>query len=140
MLLGRRPVEPDDDQLRAFHVLLIEAAHTVRVGTWALCEATGWSDNPTSTQLLTWSWRTANGARSSSSTTATEAPPHACHLPWDDVAEHTWRLDDRLSGASYQRHGGDIEADGLFIGLAPWASHLFVWTPIVEAGEIPKGA
>ena len=35
---------------------------------------------------------------------------------------------DHVSGVRYVREGDDIVADGLFIGLASWAAHVFVWT------------
>ena len=128
VLLGRRPFEPSDEELRAFHLRLIEAARELRGGTWALCEATGWADNQSCGQLLAWCWR--EGQRralivvnyADSSATAT------VHVPWDDVAGRTWVLLDHVSGERYVREGDDMVADGLFIGLASWAAHVFVWT------------
>ncbi len=133
VLLGRRPVEPSDPDLRAFHLHLIDVAHSIRVGTWALCAATGWSDDESCSQLLAWSWR--DGQRRALVVVNYAGVPASARvqMPWDDVAARTWVLEDRLSGTSYLRDGDDMVANGLFIGLAPWASHLFVWNRSVQA-------
>ena len=134
VLLARRPSERDAPDLRAFHLQLIDTAHSIRGGTWQLCPATGWSDNASCAQLLVWSWRDGR-RRALVVVNDADAPATArVHVPWDDIAGRAWVLDDRLSGSSYRRDGDDIAANGLFIGLAPWASHLFVWSPVVEAG------
>jgi hypothetical protein len=133
VLLGRRPVEPDDDELRAFHIRLIEAAHAIRTGAWTLCEASGWSDNESCNQLLAWAWR-YDERRALVVVNYADGPASAkVTVPWDDMAGRTWQLEDRLSGASYLRDGADMAANGLFIGLAAWGAHLFAWLPVGEA-------
>ncbi len=56
VFLGRRPAEARDEELRRFHVGLIGATAPLRRGDWALCGASGWPDDSSSTQLLAWSW------------------------------------------------------------------------------------
>jgi hypothetical protein len=129
VLLGRRPEEHDDDDLRAFHLRLIEAAHDSCRGTWALCEATGWPDNPTCGQLLTWSW-TADDRRSLVVVNHGDDPATAMiHPPWTDLAGRTWRLDDPLNGDTYQREGDEMATSGLYVALPPWGFHLLIWSP-----------
>jgi Alpha amylase, catalytic domain len=135
VLLGRRPVEHDDDDLRAFHLRLIEAAGEVRHGDWALCEVTGWPDNATWSQLLTWSWTDGTQRALVVVNYAAHAASAMVHPRWDDVAGRTWRLDDLVNGDVYERDGDDIAANGLYIALASWGSHLFAWTPVREAGS-----
>jgi hypothetical protein len=36
-----------------------------------------------------------------------------------------WRLDDRLSGKTFERSGNDMRDAGLYIELGPWECHLF---------------
>ncbi len=87
VLLRRRPPQADDPDLRSFHLRLIEVAHELRRGHWEQCEATGWPDNRSFDQLLTWSWTAddhrclvvVNNADSSASAMV-------C-LPWTDLAE-----------------------------------------------------
>lgn len=133
VLLGRRPVEPDDEDLRAFHLRLIEAAHAIRGGTWTLCETTGWADNQSCSQLLAWSWRDGERRALVVVNDADQGATAKVHVPWDDISGRAWQLDDHMSGAGYVRDGDDITANGLFIGLEPWASHLFVWNPVEVA-------
>jgi len=47
------------------------------------------------------------------------------HLPWDDLRGRTWRLEDALSGAVYDRRGDEMRDAGLYVDLAPWTCHLF---------------
>jgi hypothetical protein len=133
VLLGRRPTEPDDDELRAFHLHLIEAAHALRHGTWELCRATGWADNQTCAQLLAWSWRDGERRALVIVNDAGDAASAMVHVPWDDIAGCAWQLDNRLSGASYARDGNDMAQHGLFVALPPWGAHVFAWNPIEVA-------
>ena len=50
------------------------------------------------------------------------------HVPWDDVAGRSWRLEDALSGDVFDRGGDDIAADGLYVSLAPWGHHVLRWS------------
>jgi len=133
VLLDRRPLESDDAELRAFHLRLIEEAHAIRGGSWSLGEATGWADDPSCSQLLVWWWRDGDQRALVVVNDADTTAAARVHIPWDDVAGRSWQLDDRLNGASYLRDGDDMAASGLFIGLAGFASHVFVWTPVGEA-------
>jgi len=55
--LGRRPVEPVDEELTAFWHDLLATAQRVRVGAWQLLDVTGWPDNQSCERLLAWRWR-----------------------------------------------------------------------------------
>ena len=110
VFLGRRPDEPVDDDLVAFHLQLLGTAQALRHGGWALCEPTGWPDDRSCEQLLAWSW-TDGDQRSLVVVNDAEAPASArIQLPWDDLAGRTWTLDDACSGddvrARRHRHGG----------------------------------
>jgi hypothetical protein len=133
VLLGRRPKEPDDPDLRAFHLELVEGAHRFRGGQWALSDATGWPDNQSCTQLLAWSWTGGDGRALVIVNYADESASAMVHPRWHDVAGRTWWLDDLLTGNRYERDGDDIAANGLYVALPPWESHLFAWTPIGTA-------
>jgi hypothetical protein len=45
-------------------------------------------------------------------------------VPWDELRDKMWLLDDRLSGETLERHGNDMR-DGLFVELVPWQCQLF---------------
>jgi uroporphyrinogen-III decarboxylase len=58
VFLGRFPVEPDDPDLASFYGSLLGALSdpTFHDGVWQLCETTGWENNDTAEQILSWGW------------------------------------------------------------------------------------
>jgi hypothetical protein len=125
VFVRRRPDEPVDEELRAFHLLLIAAAAAMRHGDWTLCEATGWPDDRSYDQLLAWSW-TDEDHRSLVVINYADAPVSArLQLPWDDLAGRSWRLEDVLADEHYERDGTEMAIEGLFVQLAPWQFHVF---------------
>jgi len=54
--LGRRPVEPVDEELAGFWHDLLAATVGVRVGEWRLLDVTGWPDNQSCERLVAWRW------------------------------------------------------------------------------------
>jgi Alpha amylase, catalytic domain len=114
VFLGRRPAEPTDDGLVAFHRRLIAAAADVRVDDWATCH--------------TRCWRSAEHRSLVVVNDADDPAAGRVHLPWDDVAGRTWRLDDLLTGDSFERDGDEIDAEGLFVQLPPWGAHVLRWS------------
>jgi hypothetical protein len=51
-------------------------------------------------------------------------------VPWDEVREKMWRLDDRLSGETFERSGNDMRDAGLYVDLGPWHCYLFQVCPV----------
>ena len=47
------------------------------------------------------------------------------HVPWDELRGKTWRLDDALSDAVYDRDGNEMRDAGLYVDLEPWVCHVF---------------
>jgi hypothetical protein len=46
-------------------------------------------------------------------------------LPWDDLEGRTWRLQDQLGDAVYDRDGTDLSARGLYLDMPAWGYHAF---------------
>ncbi len=46
-------------------------------------------------------------------------------LPWIDMRNRTWQFSDPLSGEVFERSGGDMADNGLFVSLDPWCHHFF---------------
>jgi hypothetical protein len=96
-----------------------------RNGDWRLCERSGWPDNQSCRNMLAWCW-VKNGERFlivlNFSAGASQA---LVHPPWDELRGKTWRLNDVLTGETYDRGGNDLRDSGLYVDLAPWQSHLF---------------
>ena len=56
-------------------------------------------------------------------------------VPWDEVRGSMWRLDDALSDASYERDGNEMNNNGLYIDLEPWAGQIFAFHAIGNSSE-----
>jgi hypothetical protein len=125
VFLGRGPDEPPDEGLHAFYQRLLRAVaeSQLRDGEWQLCQCSGWPDNDTCRQLVSWCW-SGSGSRElvvvNLSDTAAQA---RVHLGWGDLGGRTWTLTDRLSGRVFKRDGDELAGQGLYVGLDPWASH-----------------
>ena len=125
VFLRRRPLEPVDSDLQTFYHQLLATANTktLRDGEWRLCERTGWPDNQTFLNLVTWCWRSAqerylvvvnlSGARSQCQV----------KLPWGELKSISCRLTDLFTGAVYERKGDEMLNPGLYIDLEGWGFH-----------------
>ena len=120
--LGRRPQEPIDTERQAFYKKLLTAIHApvFRQGQWTLCPRSGWPDNSSYQNLGAWSWSNGDDRRLVLVNLSDRAAQARVRVPWDDVGGKVWRLDDALSGSSYDRDGTEIQVEGLYVELAPW--------------------
>jgi hypothetical protein len=127
VFLGRRPAEPADHDLAAFYGrLLKEASRDVfRNGEWRLCERSGWPDNQSCLNILAWCWVKENERYVIVINFNRVASQARVHVPWDELREKQWRLNDVLSGESYDRSGSEMRDAGLYVDLSPWKCHLF---------------
>jgi hypothetical protein len=125
VFLARRPDEPVDAELRAFSHRLLDAVHAsgVRDGEWRPLDCAGWPDNPTHENLVAWCWR--GESRHLVVVNLSDRPAQArVRLPWDDLGGRRWRLQELLGDAVYEREGGELAGDGLFVALDGWRWHL----------------
>jgi hypothetical protein len=123
--LVRGPEQPVDEDMRAFYGRLLSAVadSDLRRGEWQLCECTGWPEDQTAEQLVAWCWR-ANGQRHLVVVNLDSGDAQArVRLPWNDLAGRSWRLTDALGGAIFERDGGELQDQGLYVGMAPWQSY-----------------
>ncbi len=125
--LGRRPEEPLNTELRDFYRrLLNEAARDLPVdGEWKLCERTGWPDNGSYQNIVTWCDRNGGRRRLTIVNLSDSSSQARVRLPWDDLGGKSWRLTDELSGVVYERDGGEMRDPGLFVDLGPWGFNVF---------------
>ena len=127
VFLGRRPEEPPQPDLEAFYrVLLGETNREIfRKGQWRLCERTGWPDNASYVNILAWCWE-MGPERHLIVLNFSGTPAQALvRLPWIDMRNRTWQFSDPLSGEVFERSGGDMADNGLFVSLDPWHHHFF---------------
>jgi hypothetical protein len=116
-----------DEGLQAFYDKLLAAIHdpVFRDGEWTLCDRSGWPDNSSFQNLVAWSWVKDHDRRLIVVNLNDSAVQARVHLPWHDVGGASWRLDDTLSNASYDRDGDEMATSGLYVELGPWSYFCF---------------
>ena len=125
VFLGRRPTEALDTNLQEFYRSLLAAINSpvFRDGQWSLCERTGWPDNQSCQDIVTWRWG-RDEERYLIIVNLSDGPSQALiHVGWNDLAGHDWILTDKLSGATYHRSGDEMWSSGLYVDLGPWSYH-----------------
>jgi hypothetical protein len=125
VFLGRRPTEEPDRDLGGFYERLLRATSgdIFRTGRWRLCERSGWMDNASHLNILTWCWE-HDGERRLIVINFSDAPSQAMvRPPWEGLRGNSWRLSDPLSGETFERDGDDLAENGLFVSLKPWRWH-----------------
>ncbi len=126
VFLGRRPDEETDAETERFYHALLAAVAAGRLcaGEWNLCESWGWPDNESYRNLLAWGWRDGDRRTLVVVNYAASAAQGRVCLPWTDIGSAVWRLEDRLSGQVFERDGGELREDGLYVDLGPWRCHV----------------
>ena len=132
VFLGRRPNEPVDQDLVAFYTRLLQQCRdeNFRDGTWYLCERSGWTDNPSCQNILSWCWVKDGQYVLIVVNFSAGSAQGRIHLPWHDLAVGAWHLDDLLNNVAYDRDGDELRDAGLYVDLEPWACHLFRLRPL----------
>jgi hypothetical protein len=127
VFLGRRPVEEPDKDLVAFYGRLLKATNreVFRNGDWRLCERSGWPDNQSCLNVLTWCWSGEAERFLVVINFGPQAAQARVHVPWDELRGKQWRLTDALTGDVYDRSGDEMREAGLYVDLGPWQCHLF---------------
>ncbi|NPV03606.1 MAG: alpha-amylase [Syntrophaceae bacterium] len=123
--LGRRPDEAPDPSLRGFYGALLQAVRSaaLRGGAWAPCEISGWPDNQSCGNLVSWRWQTAD-RRTLIVVNLSGVPSQGrVRMPGLMLAGRTWRLMDLMSGDVFERDGDEMTDPGLFVDLPPWGYH-----------------
>lgn len=138
--LRRGPNEPADSRLVGFYhrLLAVLCQCVVRDGQWQLLECTpAWDGNWTVDCFVAFAWHGTGDERLV--VAANYAPNHSqCYarLPFPDLDGRTWRFEDQLSDATYDRKGSDLLAHGLYLDEAPWQSRVFKLTTVLPENHI----
>jgi hypothetical protein len=132
VFLARRPAEPVDHDLTAFYGRLLKETDRdlFRNGAWRLCERSGWPDNQSCRNILTWCWARDEERYLIIVNFSDVTSQALIRVPWDEVRKHVWRLDDKLSGETFDRSGNDMRDAGLYVELGPWHCNLFQVYPL----------
>jgi glycosidase len=130
--LGRAPKEPIDEELRRFYARLLGVLRQegVRDGRWQLLECTpAWEGNGTWDCFVTFGWQGRAGERLV--VTVNFAPNRSqCYvrLPFPDLGNRRWRLQDLMGDAVYHREGKDLHSRGFYQDVPPWNASVFSLT------------
>jgi hypothetical protein len=130
--LVRGPDEPIDQKLKQFYerLLAILRHPVVRNGQWQLLEcAPAWEGNWTRDCFVAFAWQGAGGERLL--VAVNYAPNQSqCYirLPFTDLGNGHWRLEDLVGEAQYDRDGSNLESRGFYLDVPPWHCHAFTMT------------
>jgi hypothetical protein len=130
--LGRAPNEPADPAVLQFYerLLAVLRQKVVRDGRWQLLEcAPAWEGNWTNDCFVACAWQNGKGERLLA--VVNYAPNQSqcrLRLPSLGLAGKSWRLNDQLSSASYDRDGNELDSHGLFLDMTPWQACVFSLT------------
>jgi hypothetical protein len=127
VFLGRRPAEQVDEDLVAFYELLLKETtrEIFRNGEWRLCERSGWPDNQSCQNILTWCWVKDEERYVIVVNFSAVSSQALVRVPLDELRGRMWRLENRLSGTTFERSGNDMRDAGLYIDLKPWHYYVF---------------
>jgi glycosidase len=124
--LCRGPAEATDLELSSWydHLLGLLREQIVREGDWSLTTCTPVTDQEQADAFIAWTWR-LNGAWW---LVVINYGPDAgrCHVrvPFDDLAGGNVTFVEQLTGARFERDGGDLGRFGLYVELPAWGAHV----------------
>jgi glycosidase len=132
--LCREPDEPIDQELKRFYNQLLAVLHesVVRDGRWQLLDCVAaWDGNWTCDCFIAFAWQGPDGERLLVVVNYADNQSQCyVRLPFADLGGKTWRLQDRLGTAHYERDGASLQTQGLFLDMEPFDYHVFAMTPI----------
>ncbi len=136
--LVRGPQEAVDQSIERFYDRLLAALRhpVVRQGNWQLLDCTpAWEGNWTWDCFLVFAWQGLGNERVL--VTVNYAPNQSqCYvrLPFTGLDEGQWHLEDMIGDATYDREGGDLQGQGLYLDEPPWRAHVFLLRQRSEGG------
>ena len=132
VFLSRRPVEPVDSDLAGFYDRLLQetSRDVFRTGQWRLCERSGWPDNVSHRNILTWCWELKGERRLIVINFSDAASQAMVRASWEDLRGRLWRFSEALSGETFERDGDGLGRHGLFVSLDPWRWHFLRLKPV----------
>ena len=132
--LVRGPDEPIDERLKEFYgrLLAVLRRPPVREGQWQLLDCMpAWEGNWSHDCFLAFAWQGPGAERLL--VAVNYAPNQSqCHvrLPFADLGNGQWRLQDLLGSARYDQDGDELQTRGFYLDVPPWQCHAFSMTKI----------
>ena len=132
--LRRGPVETVDPDISSFYNCLADVLKDPAFceGDWQLLDAlSAWKGNDTYESFIAFAWSGPEERRRLVVVNyAGQQSQCYVNLPWDDLRGHTWRFQDRLGKAIYEREGDELFLRGLYLDLPAWGYHGFDVNPV----------
>ena len=127
--LCRGPEQQNNQNLEMFYRQLLDCLHLqiVRQGSWQLLECTpAWEENRSWNNYIAFAWE-GEGERRLLITVNYAPSESQCYvrLPFPELKEQMFRLEDLMSTASYERWGNSLLSPGLYLDLPAWGYHIF---------------
>jgi len=127
--LGRGPVEDSDAGIAAFYDGLLACLKdpAFRDGDWQLLECRpAWDGNQTWNAFVCFSW-TGPGDLRRLVAVNYAGQQGQCYVvtAWPGLDSRIWRHQDRTGPAVYDREGGDLARQGLYLDMPAWGFHVF---------------
>lgn len=123
------PDEPVNRALEQFYdkLLAVLRSPVARDGRWQLLDGTAaWDGNWTSECFVAFAWQGVGDDRLLIAVNYAENQSQCLvRLPFADLGDKTWRLQDLLGPATYDRDGETLGAKGLFLDVRPMGFHVF---------------
>jgi hypothetical protein len=109
-------------------VVLREPA--VRDGRWQLLECgPAWEGNWTRDCFVAFACQGPDGERLLVAVDyAPDQSQCSIRLPFADLADGRWRLEDKIGATAYDRGGNNLQSKGLYLDMPPWQSIVFALT------------
>jgi hypothetical protein len=131
--LVRRPVEKANDEVRAIYDQLLRGVRGSAVGqgrATLLRPRVAWPDNQTWRNFVIVQWQSKPGEFD---VVVVNLVPHRCQcyvpLTIPNLASHHWSMRDLLGTERYLRVGADLERQGLYLDVPPYAAQIFHFQP-----------
>jgi glycosidase len=127
--LCRGPDEVLNQELGNFYhkLLAVLRQPALRHGTWQLVECVpAWDGNGTWDCFVPFAWQGPAGERFL--VTVNYAPHQSqcfVRLPFTDLGNRHWQVQDQLGSATYKRDGCDLQSRGLYLDVPPWQASVF---------------
>ena len=131
--LLRRPREPVSDEVKGIYDQLLRGLHGSAVGRGQgrlLRPRAAWPDNQTWRNFVIVQWQTQPG---DFDLVVVNLVPHRCQcyvpLIVPNLMSYHWSMQDRLGTEQYLRVGADLERQGLYLDVPPYAAQIFHFQP-----------
>ena len=127
--LVRGTEEPFNKSIQNFYDKLLSVLKLglLRDGKWQLLNCNpAWDGNWTSDSFIVYSWQN-NDFESLIVCVNYSDHQSQCYvqLPFKDLVDHKWQLQDLMSDSHYEYDGNDLQSRGLYFDMSPWQYNVF---------------